>query len=363
MGRRRAVNVQLPEGVQTVRKSGKAYYYWAPKRSTKHAGERVALGSDPSDPRFWKALRDAKGGLILDGSFDSLIDTFKTSPEWSRLRKATQDDYTSYLDRLSAESGDRLVSLLTRKDVYLLRDAMAETPVAANHMLSILQTIVEWGIVRGYSEDNPVVAVKRLTTDDNGATPWPAEGYALVLARAPTDLMRMAVLGRATGQRASDLVRMKPAHMEADGINVWIGKRREKKHFVPLTKEQVATITSWGVDDMDWFIKSTRGKNYSADHLNSRWNWWRGREEAAPLLNMKMTIHGLKATAIEDRRAQGAADGAIADELGMSVAMVHRYSRFADKKELAKKSRDRREAEVFKLSERSRNVAASSSAE
>jgi hypothetical protein len=56
-----------------------------------------------------------------------------------------------------------------------------------------------------------------------------------------------------------------------------------------------------------------------------------------------MTIHGLRATAVADRRAAGTEDGAIADEIGMSVQMVSRYSRFADKAASARASRDRRE--------------------
>ena len=46
---------------------------------------------------------------------------------------------------------------------------------------------------------------------------------------------------------------------------------------------------------------------------------------------MKMTIYGRRATAIHDRRRAGTEDGAIADEIGMSVKMVSRYLRFADK--------------------------------
>lgn len=55
------------------------------------------------------------------------------------------------------------------------------------------------------------------------------------------------------------------------------------------------------------------------------------------------TLHGLRATAVADRRAAGTEDGAIADEIGMSSKMVSRYVRFADKAASARASRDRRE--------------------
>lgn len=355
MGRARSVGVELPEGVQAVRKpSGKTYYYFAPKRSTKMAGGRVALGSDPRDPDFWRRLRAAQGHTSGAKTFDTLIAKFKESQEFARLRDATQRDYTRYLDTLSIQSGDRLVAALTRADAYQLRDDMKATPVAANHMLSVLQTLVEFGIPYEFSVNNPVMNVKRLTVEGTGASPWPDAGHAFVLARAPADIRRAAFLGRATGQRASDLVRMKPKHLQSDGITVWIGKLREKEHFVPLTAVEIAEIKSWDVSPLDLFIKSTRNKPYTATHLNSRWNRWRDSDEAKPIAAITMTLHGLRATKISDLSLQGLSDRSIADELGMSVQMVGRYLRFADKTKAARESRDRREA-VFKLSDRSRS--------
>lgn len=332
--------MQLPEGVQKVVKpNGKTYYYLAPGRGTKNAGQRSPLGSDPQNPEFWANLRPAE----KTGTFGHLITAFKASPEWTGLRERTRSDYGAYLDRLIVEAGDRPVKAMTRVDVYGLRDGMASTPVAANHMLSVLQTLIEWGVPKGYRIDNPVHGVTRLKIEGEGATPWPEEGYIFVRGHAPTDLTRAAFLGRATGQRAGDLVRMKPADLEADGIWVSIGKRRELRHFVPLTAMQMVEIRSWQVPAMDRFLKSTRGKAYTATHLNSRWNRWRDSEEAKPVRDMKMTLHGLRAFKVADLDGEGLSDRAIADEVGMSPQMVNRYLRFANKTKAARASRDRRE--------------------
>jgi integrase len=125
-----------------------------------------------------------------------------------------------------------------------------------------------------------------------------------------------------------DLVRMRPVALEHDGINVWIGKLGDKKHFVTLNAAQMAEIRSWGV---------------------SLWDQWRRTKAAAPIGNLDITIHGLRATAVVDRRLAGTEDDGIASELGMSVQMVTRYARFADKAALARASRDRREARVVQL--------------
>ena len=188
---------------------------------------------------------------------------------------------------------------------YLLRDGMSVTPVAANLMLTVLRVLIEWGIPRGYRDDNPTIGLRRLVIEESGAQPWSEEAYGFVIDKAPANLRRMAFLGRATGQRASDLVRMRPADLADDGINVRIGKRRDKPHFVPLTKAQMREIRSWGVRDLDFFLTSASGRRCTALYLSQLWAIWRDGPEAAPLKGAKLTVHGLRATAVSDRRRAG----------------------------------------------------------
>jgi integrase len=346
VARRRSANVPLPKDVQPVksRHGRRVYYYYAPGRGTKNSGKRIALGSDLNDPEFWRRLRDAKSEPVVSaGTFAALIDAYKRSPEWDSHRPATKTSYKHFLNRIEIVAGDRQVRALTRRDVYELLDGMRATPRAANFMLSVLRTIIEWGIPRGYRDDNPLVGIRRLKIDEGGHAPWPEQGWQFVMAHAPLYLRRLAYLGRATGQRVSDLVKMRPADLAADGITLRIGKLRDQKHFVPLTTDQMAKIKSWGLRDLDFFITTMTGKRCTERYLNKLWNAWRESAAAAPIRDLTLTIHGLRATKIADLRLAGTEDGAIADELGMSVKMVARYLRFADRVASARASRDRRE--------------------
>jgi integrase len=339
----------LPDGVQTVVKpSGRVYYYFAPRRGTKSAGKRIALGSDIRDPEFWRRLRDATTPAeTRKGTISALIAEFKINRVWIELRPASQRGYAHFLNRIEAEGGDRPVVAMTRRDIYGLMDRMSGTPVAANYMLSVLRTLLEFGVPRGYRDDNPAIGIKRLKVDDSGHSPWPDAGYDFVIEYAPTHLRRMAFLGRATGQRVSDLVKMRPVDLVDDGIHLRIGKLRDKAHFVPLSAAQMTEIRSWGVRDLEFFIATpVTGKRCTARYLNELLNNWRDSDDAAPIRDLTMTIHGLRATAIHDRRRSGTEDGAIADEIGMSVKMVSRYLRFADKTASARASRDRRERKM-----------------
>jgi integrase len=270
-----------------------------------------------------------------------LIARYRTSQAFVTLRPTSRRIYAHFLDRLDTSAGDRQVAAMTRRDIYTLLDQMSGTPVAANTMLAVLRTLLEWGIPRGYRDDNPATGVKKLRTEDRGHSPWPERGYAYVMQQAPLILRRMAFLGRATGQRISDLVKMRPVDLVEDGINVRIGKLRDRLHFVPLTAEQMTEIRSWSVRDLEFLVSGGDGRRRSADAVNRIWNTWRAH--TLPIRDLRMTIHGLRATAILDRRSAGAADGAIADEIGMSAKMVSRYLRFADKAASARASRDRRE--------------------
>ncbi|MGA8654393.1 MAG: tyrosine-type recombinase/integrase [Xanthobacteraceae bacterium] len=338
----------LPRDVQKVVKpSGKAYYYYAPRRGAPGAGKRISLGSDTSDPDFWRRLREASTPIAArQGTLSKLIAEYKASKAFGDLRPASKRGYTHFLDRFEASGGDRPVAAMTRRDIYVLLDQMSATPVAANYMLAVLRTILEFGVPRGYRNDNPALGVKRLKVEDKGHAPWPEAGYAFVMKQAPTHLRRMAFLGRATGQRVSDLVKMRPADLVADGINVCISKLRNKPHFVPLTSAQMAEIKSWHVRDLEFFIATLGGRGFVASYLNRVWREWRAAEAAVGIRDLRMSIHGLRATKISDLRSIGTEDGAIADEIGISVKMISRYLRFADKAASARASRDRRERKM-----------------
>lgn len=336
--------VALPEGVRRVKRGRRTYYYFHKGRGTAAQQRAVRLPDDPADPAFWTKLRDLTGAVAEDeGAFSALIARYRSSPEWDRLRPKTRRNYDVYLRGFERAWGGLGVADLSRGGIYAHRDAMAATPVAANGMLSVLRSFLEWCVERRIIMENAAAGVKALAVDDDGTRPWPEIAYQLVLERAPMDLRRLAIIGRATGQRRSDLVRMRPADRFDQGIRLRIGKLREKAHWVPLTRVALAEIDSWVVEPMVPYLLSPAGKPYSGDHINSRWNRWRASEEAAPIAGMIATIHGLRATAVVDRRRAGLTHQEIAAQIGMSLQMVMRYSRFADQEDLARAGMERLE--------------------
>jgi hypothetical protein len=350
--RKRSGVINLPTGVHRVVSKGQAYYYFAPGRGTKAAGERVPLGIDPTAPKFWAKLNGARGmtpEAVKPGTFAALIRDFKTSAEWTRLRPNTRRDYLIYLDRVERAWGALVVSGLTAVGIYALRDRYAATPVAANHLAAILRSLMAWGIKRGYHDRNPAIDVTPIEISDiKGARPWPEAAYQLVLDRAPEVLRRAAILGRACGQRRSDLVRFGRKNRRDDGIEITIGKLRDLRHFIPLRKSELSEIDSWSCSDTGPWIVSARGEPMNGSALGELLDQFVERTpelaEAGPI-----KLHGLRAMAVCDRRLDGLEHQEISAQLGMSLAMVMRYSKQVDQEALARRGNAKRERGVNQI--------------
>ena len=65
---------------------------------------------------------------------------------------------------------EKLLRAMLLQAFYSIRsvDQMSGTPVAANQMLAVLRTLLEFGVPRGYRGDNPAIGIKQLKVEDSG---------------------------------------------------------------------------------------------------------------------------------------------------------------------------------------------------
>jgi hypothetical protein len=119
----------------------------------------------------------------------------------------TKKVYNFYIDRIVDKWGHLPVSTVTARDIYALRQLHEDTPTLANQVVTTLRTLIAFGIPRGYIDRNPAAEVVPLSlVDVEHARPWPEDAFKRVIEIAPEHIRRAAFLGRATGQRRSDLV-------------------------------------------------------------------------------------------------------------------------------------------------------------
>lgn len=347
--------VHLPEGVHAVKRGRAIYYYWAPRRGMPGAPTRVPLGKDSRDPQFWQRIRELRGAdpRLKEGSFQQLVARFKASAFFEDLKPRTQVHYEHQLGRIDGAFGELAVADMSVAGIYSLRAQFEATPVAANHLVAVLSTLLKWGLQHGFGRNNPCRDIIPIEIrDEENAKPWPEEIWRFVVANAPLDVRRAAFLGRACGQRRADLVKFGPHNRKDDGLAIRIGKLRDKLHVIPLTKAQLDELDSWtkadGKDIGPWII-SPIDRTMSGDALGAALD--RYLERTPELKAVKLNWHGLRAMAAIDRKMAGAEHRAIGASLRMSLSTVERYIRHIDELQLARGVRDR--LEVFTSSQNS----------
>jgi hypothetical protein len=354
MGRKRIDGDLLPQGVHRVHApSGATYFFWQPGRGTARAQPRVPLGKDPRDPEFWRKLDQLKGLPAADplfpGSWAALDRGWRGDPtkgvepsrEWAALQPGTRAIYGLRMRRVVETWAGLQVALTDVAGIAALRDAI-DGPVAANQMVKVIRAAMKWGRAHGYPSADPAAGLPpRDEGEVEGATPWPEWAYQIIVSEAPEPLRRAAFLGRAIGQRRSDLVRIGKCNRRDDGLAFRIQKLRDKPHFMPLFEHELAEIDGWPALDIGPYI-TLNGKAMTGDGLAAK---LKAFCQAHPRLkDSEVFLHGLRALAVCDRRIDGASHQEIGNQLCMSLGMVMRYSKGIDTEAASRAANVRRAA-------------------
>lgn len=383
----------LPEGVERSIKTynGKdyIYYYWNPGRGTKRQADRIKLPDPNKDfaafSRELDHLQKSNMGTFPAGSIGDLITRYRKSEEFTKNSEGTQSNYEVHMRRFEDREGWGLLPArgLEPIAVQTLRDAMKETPVMANQMLSVGGTVWDWGIPLGIVKLNPFEKIKDLEIPDRGHVPWPAWVVDYICKHATPDLVRMTRLGVMTCQRVSDMVRMGPEHR--DGANgIWCRPKKTRKRrrafLIPLATVDVIDLDRWAETPMtftnsrwlkpidrfrdDLYLYSPKAGPYTPDSLRARLGrWYADTAEGKEICRLwkewvtaqvkkyewdidpedadHPTIHGLRGTGILARAEQGYDVDQIANDIGMTRQNVAHYMRFRDQMKVAADGRKR----------------------
>ena len=277
---------------------------------------------------------------IIPGTFASVIRQFMLSPDFTALAKSTRQTYGDAL--VLAERPELLGNVSTEVIrpalVQAFLDGLAATPGRQKIARTALKSLEAWALVRDLLP-YPITTGTYTVPSDGGHEPWSLEQVALAEAHARADLARVVTLAVHTGQRGSDIVRMRWADItEQDdhpGINV-VQQKTGRRLWVPFTAELATALTTWERRPPFFLILKPDGTAYTREHLSWHWNNERDSNVAlAPLKEAGLVLHGLRATAVVRARKAGATPLQIASMFGMSEPMVARYSRLADQTEMA----------------------------
>jgi len=239
------------------------------------------------------------------------------------------------------ESADHLGGL----SIYVIRpklvqdyiDGFAEFPGKQKNVLSVLLAVQKWALPRDRLPHQITTGVECLDSE-GGHQPWTDAQIALAERHARVDLARVITLMAHTGQRGSDIVRMRWSDIETEngvaGISVTQVKTG-RQLWVPIDDELSAAMATWERKPPFFLVLSPfSGKPYKRENLS--WHWNRHRDTNAALAPLSgLALHGLRASRVIRLRKRGATELQIENVVGMSAPMVKRYCRLADQRSMA----------------------------
>ncbi|PHP20302.1 hypothetical protein CG471_07830 [Sphingobium sp. IP1] len=206
------------EGVHIVtsRKAGKPvrYYIYAwrggPRIRTVEGGEKPTISKD--DVKAIAAALEAAKPVPKD-TIGGLAVSYRSSPEWKALEASTRDTWGRALDKIEAKWGEVPLRLWCNPrmvtQVVKWRDAMAETPRAADIAIAQLSRLLEFARLRGQVTVNIATGIPTLYRSAQRAEIiWTEDDFAVWNSHKKVNqaLRDVAALAAQTGLRRADLI-------------------------------------------------------------------------------------------------------------------------------------------------------------
>lgn len=329
--------MRLPRYVQAfVDRHGKARYYL--RRS---GFKRVALAGLPWSPEFMAAYSAAMNeapkielgaARTKPGTIDALLVAFYTSAEFQSLATETRRTRRNILERFREEHGGKSVSNIHPVHVQAMVKAKASTPAAARNFKKTLQALMQFAVVSGWREDNPVVGIKVPKIKTDGYWSWSEDHIATFEAKhAIGTRARLAfALLLYTAQRRGDIIRMGRQHIRNGVLSV-----RQKKTGtaleIPLNPELQAVLEATPNEHLT-FLVTGDGKPFSPAGFSNLFRDW--CEQAG--LPRGLSAHGLRKAACRRlAEANCSANMIMAISGHRTLAEAEKYVRAADQARLA----------------------------
>ena len=288
-------------------------------------------------------MRQGRGSM--PGNFASVIKAYLASPKFEALAEETRYGYRNELADAEEFLGHFSVDVIKPSIVQGFLDGLSDFPGKQIKSRVALKAVEKWAIVRDLLP-YPITLGTEVVGSDGGHEPWTDTQVYTALQHARPDLARGVALAANTGQRGSDIVRMRWTDIEEfegrKGINV-TQKKTGEKLLIPLTHKFASELASW--EKRPGFILiNPWGRPYSRSGLSTAWAKHRDKNPALQEHRaLGLSMHGLRAYAVVGMRREGWSTLEISSMVGMSEQMVNRYCRKANKNRLAMDAMNRKD--------------------
>lgn len=208
------------------------------------------------------------------GTFLAWISAYKASDDFKDRAPATRHDYLKQITKIEAAFGDMPLSALSdprvRAEFLDWHAGLAKRGARqADYAITVLRLILSWAVNRGYLGSNPAAKPGRKYRVDRAEKIWEPSDVDAFLAVASAELGLAMVMGRDTGQRQGDLLRLSwsaydGTHLKLrqskTGARVDVPVTRELKKLLDAAPRRATTI-----------LTTAAGLPWKADHFRHEW--------------------------------------------------------------------------------------------
>lgn len=220
---------RLPRYVQGIRAKGLVYLYF------RRHGQRWPLPADAASAEFQKAYlellaktdRDPVPRRIGEGSVAALIRDYRGSDEFPALKPKTQRDYGRMLD-VFAPIDQHSADAVRRRHIRELRKSMAGKERTQKLFTQVASALFNFGIDNDYCSLNPAARMKRIGKAKAYRAWTDAQCAVFEASTPPRHLLTGYMLGRYTGQRRGDVLKM--ARTAYDGTSIEVRQTKTEHH-------------------------------------------------------------------------------------------------------------------------------------
>ncbi|MGV3553104.1 tyrosine-type recombinase/integrase [Rhizobium sp.] len=331
--KKRPSSFSLPDNVHRIEAKGKEYFYHQVSRGTKAAGQRTRLPDNPHSPAFWQKYVELEGSGIYEAAeltVSTAVDSFMAHiRQRGTLVAGTIDQYERGTNIAKKAWGSLPLKGLKPSHVQRAMTNMATRPGAANNFLGAMRAFSAFCEVNDISERSLVKGVKPYK-QSNGHKPWTPAQIEIAFEKLKGVIRRGVILYMYTGMRGSDAVKLGWTDIDEGGFSITTQKR-QRDVYCPIVPELAKEMETWEKRPGP-FLYQEGGRGHGRRYTRKLFSrHFKDARDQIPELK-SATLHGLRCTAVIRLRREGLSIGQIQDIVGMSLAMIERYCRFADKK-------------------------------
>jgi integrase len=333
----------LPKHVHRVTwASGTVAYYWQMNRGTAKAGPRTRLPDNCESPFFWAEIERLRKGVEADklGTMPQMIDAYMGSPHYAQLAVNTRREYDRHMGALRVATKEYDADEMKASDVAAFRDSMGDTPAKANAYVKAIASLYAWGRQRGFAEANPATGISKLKIGEY--QPWPQWAWEAAQAHFRPEIKTACLLGRYTGQRLGDVLRMRLNDIGPDGFAV-VQQKTGKALHVPVRTELFELIADAKRAGRMHLVSRTDGSPFTVDQFHAMWGREMKRLELKMIRDAGLSFHGLRKTMTNDGAESGLSPSEIGSISGQTIQIIQHYTKGSDQKRLAKTATEKLE--------------------